>query len=163
MAIETNQKLGGTGTSMAIGNAGAIRPYKIVVDIAKAVADGTFAAGGDQIDIMTLPDGSYFAGIDAEIVEVLVLGTSPTTDIGTTTADPDEYVDGQTDTAVGRFTAYVAASVVPVIIVGEKTLTAEFGGSAPASGKVAVTVWLGVPVTTNFERASERIYPIVST
>lgn len=164
MSVVTNQKLGGTGTVMGIGDGSAIRPYRVVLDIAEAVATESAAGGsfvaGDQIDIMTIPDGAYFAGIDAEITEALVLGSANGIDIGTTTADPDEYVDAQTDTAVGRFSSYVSAAVTPAINVGEKTLTMEVNGDGITSGKVAVTVWLGFPVTTNKERAAPREYPI---
>jgi len=153
MADITNQKLGGTGTSMNSAG-GAICAYRVVADITKAVADGLTT--GEQIDLMTIPDGAYFVGLDAEIVEALSASTD--IDIGTTEGDPDEYLDADSNanTAVGRFTAYTAACVTPVINVGEKTLRMEV--ATPATGKIAVTVWMGVPATENEEKARPRVY-----
>ena len=168
MAIvsQTNQKLGGTETALSIGVGGAIRPYEVVVDIEKALADltaagTTFVQGTDslQIPIMTLPVGTYFAGIDAEIVDTLVITGSPTTDLGFDASDPDDYIDAQSTTAIGRYTMVATAPVTPVIITTARTIYIEFNGSTLiTSGKVAVTIWAGMAAKANVGRASHRTY-----
>lgn len=156
MADITTQKLGGTGTDMALGN-GAIREYTMVIDVEQAVTDGFVA--GENIQIMTLPAGSMFFGLQAEITEALVLGTTPIIDIGTTDADPDEYIDGVTTVTTGVMTD-VTAALATASIATELELVCELNGSGVVSGKIAVTVWMGKPTIGNLEIASPREYPL---
>jgi hypothetical protein len=150
----TNQKLGGTGTNTAIGD-GAVRAYTTVVDIAEAVADGL--TSGDNIQLMTLPAGSVFFGLQAENLTALVMGATPLIDIGTTDADPDEYIDGQTKITTGVLTD-TAAALTTAAIATELTLVMELNGGTLTSGKIAVTVWLGKPTIQNIEAAKPKVY-----
>ena len=150
----TNQKLGGTGTNLGLGN-GAIRSYTVVLDIAQAVADGF--TSGDNIQIMTLPAGSVFFGLQAEILTALVMGATPLTDIGTTDGDPDEYIDGQTKITTGVYTD-TSAALTTAAIASELTLVCELNGGTMTSGKIAVTVWLGMPTIQNIEEAKPKVY-----
>lgn len=156
MANITTQKLGtGTGDVLSTGNS-YITVIQEEIDIAKAVDDGL--TSGDNITIMDLPKNTGMLYLDAVITEELSLGTSPQIDIGTTEADPDEYVDGQSDTSVGRFTSYVDAGY-PLVITSDSTLYMQVAGSAPASGKVAVTLILVTPTDEAAKLATHRSYP----
>ena len=152
----TNQGSAGTGTDVTLGD-NAIVSLTKVVDVAQAVADGFTA--GDSIHLFNRPAGGLFWALDARITEALVLGTSQSTDIGLTESDPDDYVDAQTDTAVGAFTTYAAASLALARIASEDSVYMSFAGSAITSGKVAVTMFISAPVQTNIEAAKPRVYP----
>lgn len=144
MADITNQRLG-TGATMGLGH-GRVEVLTHVVDIQKAVADGLTT--GDYVEILTLEAGTILLSMDAEITTALSLGTNNTIDIGSTVADPDEYIDASTTTAVGRFGAYVAACVVPVVLTTDTVMYCEVNGDTLASGKIATT-WVVVRPAKN--------------
>jgi hypothetical protein len=154
MATYSSQKYGGTST---LGTAAEYaKVYEMVFDIKKAVADGY--ASGDSAVLMTLPAGFILLALDAVITETLVISGGNTVDIGTDVSDPDDYVDAQSTTAVGRFGAYVGACVVPVVITTASTLYIEINASTITSGKIALTV-VGVdPASGNVPRARPKVY-----
>ena len=82
----TNQKKGSGTTSGGVGRPVTVRG---VLDLTDAVADGFVVT--DNIEMMDLNDGDILLAVDARIIEALVITGSPTTDIGTTVGDPDEY------------------------------------------------------------------------
>lgn len=153
MADITNQKLGGSGTGLSYVNA---QRAAGVIDIAKAVRDGY--TSGSSIELVTYEEGTIINAFDAVITETLVLGTSNTVDIGTAKADPDEYVDAQSTTAVGRFGAYVS-NTYPQVLTADTTFYLELNGSAVTSGKIAFTIEADRPAKYNVGIGSVRQYP----
>lgn len=160
MADVTNQKLGGTGTSTAV-SAYPLKTFNGVIDIAKGVSDNSYVKT-EQFDLLTIPANATILHFDARITEALVLGTTGTTDIGTTAADPDEFVDAQTTTAVGNFGAIAATTLAASDT--ERTLFAEFNNSGGTvdSGKIAYTVVMTVPAVETEEKARPRTYTNVT-
>ena len=163
MADYKLQQLGGTDNSLINSITGlqtGLRKIPFTIDIGKAVEDGYVKT--ESFFIMTLPAGSILHGFDAVITETLSLGTSGTTDIGHTKADPDEYVDAQSDTAVGAFTAYVAATFPERIGASDKVLYAEFNnsGGAVADGVIQGYVLIMPPISEQqIAPARPRVYP----
>ncbi len=148
----TNQKSGSTGNYFGLN-----KPMQFVIDLGKAAADTVNAySTGDTLlcEVVDLPADIQIKDLHAEIVEALP--ASSTTNIGTTSADPDEYVDGQTDVAVGQFTGYVAVTY-PEIITTAKTLYVQVANAgAITSGKIAVMVDADIPLSAVPERATYR-------
>lgn len=159
MTNYTNIFQGGTGSIPALGDATSVRCIKMVVDVARILQLNSSFTGGDIQKLFTLPEGSYFLGIDSEIVTALSLGTSPAISIGTTSSAPTEYLSAQTNITVGRFTSYQAASVVPVILTAAQSIYIKIAGGTLATGQVAITVWYLEPANQNFAIAAYRVYP----
>lgn len=153
MADITNQKQGSGVTSGGLSN---VRTIEGVIDVTKAVADGFVT--GDNIELMDFNAGDILLAVDARIIEALVISGSPTTDIGTTVGDPDEYVDAQTNTAVGAYTSYVAASIATARIATDLTLYCELNGTLVTSGKIAWKVALIPSADDNVEQSDHRTY-----
>lgn len=153
MADITNQK---KGSGVTAGGKDHPRTVRGVVDIAAAVADGLTA--GDNVELMDLNAGDILLAVDAKITEALVLGASNSIDIGTTEADPDEYVDNQSDTAVGVFTAYVAGSLGPSRVTADATIYCEINGAAVTSGKIGWSVTYIPSSDDGLEMSDHRSY-----
>ena len=157
MADVTTFKLGGAnGDELAFGH-DSVRTFRHVIDIEKAIEAGYTV--GSSYAIMTLPKNTIVFAVDAVITQAIVSTGTLNTDIGTTKADPDEYVDAQTDASVGRFTSYVAAATAPHVMTADATLYAEFNATTLTSGKVAVTVVATTPASQDKELARTRTYP----
>lgn len=142
----TNQSLGGTGDALARGTLN-VGQYVVEVDLGRAAADDSDYVAGDTLRVkaMDLPAGTILLAVDAEISEALP--ASSTTNIGTTAGDPDEYVDAQTDTAVGRFTGYVAGATATAVIAADAVLYVQVANAgAISTGKIKVTVVAASPV-----------------
>jgi hypothetical protein len=156
MADVSKFKLGGADGNVLAHGRSCVKTFTTVIDIKKAVAEGLTA--GDSYEIMTLPKGTTFVNLQAEILEALVLGSTPTTDIGTTKADPDEYVDAQTTITAGSIFTSTAGAKTIAPIASDLTLYAEFNGSGLVSGKVAVAVTLIHPTEETKEIAGPKVY-----
>jgi hypothetical protein len=152
MANITTQKLGGTANYQVNG------PIRYEVDIKTAVDGGL--TSGDNIEVITLEAGTLLRAVDAEITEALVLGASNQIDFGTTEADPDEYVDAQTDTAVGRFTGYVAGNGgIDTVLAADTTFYIQVAGDGITSGKIAVLIDAVAPAKSAKPLATKTNYP----
>ncbi len=133
MTIFTSQRVGGASGRFS-HQAGIISG---VFDLAESVADDSFASL-DSMTLVNLPAGTLIESFDAEIVEALN-GTVTAVDMGTDTdTDPDNYINNNSDTAVGRFTTYEAASIAQVVIITATALYVRvtFSGT-PTTGKIA--------------------------
>ncbi len=147
----TNQKLGGTGIDLGTSYHPVPTFYK-EIDIAAAIADGLVA--DDTIAVMTIPANAPVLYFNAAISEALTAGT--TTNIGTTYADPDEFIDAQTTVAVGQFGAVAATTLAAS--TSERTLYAKIGGT-PAAGKIKIAVTTVLPAAATPAVAKPRSYP----
>lgn len=138
----------GTGTGKAVGESG-LKVYQTVVDVAQLYTDGYTAS--DTFKLFTLPVGFLVTAANIEIVSTLANVTN--TSVGTTASGTD-WVNAQTDTAVGRYTAY--ASNTPASLEANwraKLVTSALGvyltlgalGSTSA-GKISFTI-VGVDLT----------------
>lgn len=134
----------GSGSGLAIGD-NTMQIYQTVIDAAKCYEDGGTAS--DVYQLFVVPANTLLIVGDAQITSTLANVTS--VDIGTTVGDPDEYVDAQTDTAVGRFTAYVASTPFSTgaaykqVVTSETKLYLKWGAlGATSAGKVSVTIGL---------------------
>lgn len=137
------------------------RIYQGVVDVNK-LDDDTAYASLDVIRLVEFEEGTLFDWADIVITEALVNVTA--VDFGNTIAsatDPDDYVDNQTDTAVGRFTTYAAAHKTKLVLTADGfialRLTGTFAGAA--TGKLAWQVVLTPPTKLVKGRAEPRTYP----
>lgn len=165
MANNNDLQMGGSGDLYSVGNGETVVLRK-VFDIAEAIASADGLNSGDNIVIAALPSGTVFEWLDAEIVETLSIdsGASNLINIGSTVGDPDEYVDGQANTAVGRFTAYVAGHLVTAVLTADTTLYLGVtgdklsDGTADATGKIAVTFKVTLPAKETLESAKHRTY-----
>ena len=164
MAVITStaQKYGAAAntTDMGLSN-DSLLVARGVIDIAKEVADaiaaGTTFTAGSQIDLISLELGTTILHFDAVIVEALSLGANNAIDIGFTTADPDEYVDAQTTTAVGRFGSYVSVTR-PELLVADSTITVEVNGDTIATGKIAWSCVAVAPAKGAREMDKPKVY-----
>jgi hypothetical protein len=137
-----------------------IQTYSGVIDVSKV--DLSAFASGDVLRLVEFEQGAMYYGFDAEITEALVNITN--TDMGNTISsatDPDDYVDAQTDTAVGRFSAYGASNMTPSVLSADGYIAASFVGTfaGAATGKIAWSVVLGKPAKLAKGRAEKRTYP----
>lgn len=135
MADVTNQALGGTTGRLG----GERRVLSGVIDLGQAVADGY--ASTDEILMFTLPAGCSWDKFDAVITEALT-GTVTATDIGYDSAsDPDNLINAQSDTAVGRFTTYEALCETGATLTSSTPFYCSFTYSGtPTAGKVAYRI-----------------------
>ena len=113
------------------------------IDIADAVANGLTST--DQISFAFFPEGTILLGVDAEITEALVLGATNSIKIGTTSGEPVEFVNAQTDTAVGRFSAYASGATSTTLYTTDTTFYCEVTGAGVTSGKIKVTATVIAP------------------
>lgn len=149
----------GLGSTKAVGE-NLIKTYQVVIDAAKLYADGQVAT--DSFELIPMPANSLLLWADAQIQTTLANVTSVS--VGTTAATPTEYVNAQTDTAVGRFTAYVAntpasltSSWRAALFSSAGAVYVKFGAlGATSSGKVAFT--FAVLDLTAFIGAGPRTY-----
>ncbi len=130
-----------------------------VVDLSDLATAGF--ANGDVARVLELPKGALILGTTAAITEALVNVTN--TDFGNTiadAADPDDYVNAQTDSAVGLFTAY-ASGGAGVTLTADCYLAFSFVTSGVPTGKVAWTISYLKPASTARELASHKTYTYV--
>lgn len=141
--------------------------YSGVVDITKAMADGKTINTTDVLRLLPFEEGTRVMSVDAVITEALSLDASAgAVDFGNTIAsatDPDDYVDNQSTTAVGRFGAYAsftadtlltADGYIALRLTGDKLSD----GTADATGKIAWTVKLLPPVKKALGRNTPKTY-----
>ncbi len=152
---------GTAGTKMSVGNSGE-NIYSGVIDLARLNGDGY--ASTDVIRLVPFKAGTNFAKFDAEITKALVGITA--VDAGNTissSTDPDDYIDNQSDTAVGRFTAYTAGSQASAILTADGYIAVRLTGTIDAStdGKIAWQVILTPASKDAAPRMEHRTYPNV--
>jgi len=137
----------GTSTSSQAVGENRLHVKQVVIDAAKvyayAAANGYTAS--DTILLMSIPANTLLTHLDAQISATLAGVTS--TSIGTTAATPTEYVNAQTDTAVGRFTTYASNTPASLTANYRAALFTSAGGvylkfgalGTTSAGKVSVT------------------------
>lgn len=135
--------------------------YAGVIDVGKLGADGVYASL-DVIRLIPFETSAILEYFDAEITETLVGVTA--VDAGNTissSTDPDDYINNNTDTAVGRFTTYEAAAVVTVVLSADGFIAVRLTGTfnSSSSGKIAWRVKITAPAKLAVERAEKREYP----
>jgi len=131
--------------------------YSGVIDLAKLDAAGF--ASGDVFRLVPFEAGSMFKNFDAEITTALVGVTN--TDFGNTIAsatDPDDYIDAQTDSAVGTFTTVAAGATAVTLLASDGYIAGSFVTSASITGKIAWSVEITPPAKLAVPRAEPKTY-----
>jgi hypothetical protein len=143
--------------SRAVGELG-IYTYTGVADLSELATAGF--ASGDVARLVELPNGAIVIAVDAEITEALV--NVANTDLGNTissSTDPDDYIDAQTNSAVGRFTTYTAAATSTAVLTADTHLALSFVTSGTPTGKVAWSITFIAPAKDAKGIAAHRTYP----
>ena len=150
---------GTAGSKLSVGNTGETT-YSGVIDLSRLNADGFSTT--DVIRLVPFNAGTQFEGFDAVITETLVGITA--TDAGNTissSTDPDDYIDNQSDTAVGRFTTVAAPAQADAILTADGFIAIRLTGTinAATAGKIAWQVSLAPAATDAAPRMEPRTYP----
>ena len=132
------------GSASAGRTAGAV-PYLVDVSIdfaAAATAKGSALAAADIIECITVPANTLILNAGIEVITALGGESSDTTfDLGVTTTEPDNFVDGfDADAAAAGAYAQNAAAYQPLVIGTADTidLLIATATTAPTSGEVRV-------------------------
>jgi hypothetical protein len=132
------------GSASAGRTAGAI-PYLVDVTIdfaAAATAKGSALAAADIIECINVPANTLILNAGLEVITVLGGESNDTTfDLGVTTTEPDNFVDGfDADAAAAGAYAQNAAAYQPLVIGTADTidLLIATATTAPTSGEVRV-------------------------
>ena len=132
------------GSASAGRTAGAI-PYLVDVTIdfaAAATAKGSALAAADVIECINVPANTLILNAGLEVITVLGGESNDTTfDLGVTTTEPDNFVDGfDADAAAAGAYAQNAAAYQPLVIGAADTidLLIATATTAPTSGEVRV-------------------------
>ena len=150
---------GTVGSQLSVGNTGPTT-YSGVIDLATLNAGGF--ATTDVIRLVPFLTGTQFESFEAVITETLVGITA--TDAGNTISsatDPDDYIDNQSNTAVGRFTTYAAPAQADAILTSAGFIAIRLTGTIDAStdGKIAWQVKLAPAAANAAPLMEPRIYP----
>lgn len=132
------------GSATAGRTAGAV-PYLVDVTIdfaAAATAKGSGLAAADVIECLTVPANTLILNAGLEVITVLGGESSDVTfDLGVTTTEPDNFVDGfDADAAAAGAYAQNAAAFQPLVMASADTidLLIATATTAPTSGEVRV-------------------------
>ena len=132
------------GSASAGRTAGAV-PYLVDVTIdfaAAATAKGSALAAADVIEALSVPANTLILNAGLEVITVLGGESNDTTfDLGVTTTEPDNFVDGfDADAAAAGAYAQNAAAYQPLVIGTADTidLLIATATTAPTSGEVRV-------------------------
>jgi hypothetical protein len=132
------------GSASAGRTAGAV-PYLVDVTIdfaAAATAKGSALAAADVIECINVPANTLILNAGLEVITVLGGESNDTTfDLGVTTTEPDNFVDGfDADAAAAGAYAQNAAAYQPLVIGAADTidLLIATATTAPTSGEVRV-------------------------
>jgi hypothetical protein len=132
------------GSASAGRTAGAV-PYLVDVTIdfaAAATAKGSALAAADVIECINVPANTLILNAGLEVITVLGGESNDTTfDLGVTTTEPDNFVDGfDADAAAAGAYAQNAAAYQPLVIGTADTidLLIATATTAPTSGEVRV-------------------------
>jgi hypothetical protein len=132
------------GSASAGRTAGAV-PYLVDVTIdfaAAATAKGSALAAADIIECINVPANTLILNAGLEVITVLGGESNDTTfDLGVTTTEPDNFVDGfDADAAAAGAYAQNAAAYQPLVIGTADTidLLIATATTAPTSGEVRV-------------------------
>ena len=108
-------------------------PYLVenTIDIS-AINSSSGTADGDIVQALDIPAETLI--MEAGVEVITALSSSATIDLGVTGADPDRYVDGDTN-ATGFSTLTATARV---IVSSADTLDALIAGAASSVGKIRV-------------------------
>ena len=108
-------------------------PYLVenTIDVS-AVNGDSGTADGDILQCLDIPAETLI--MEAGVEVITALSSSATIDLGVTGADPDRYVDGDTN-ATGFSTLTATARV---IVSSADTLDAKIAGAASSAGKIRV-------------------------
>lgn len=118
----------------AAGNLGVVRTVVQQYDLADLT-------NGGQETVVTIPAGGSLLAINARITTAFDSGTTDTIDIGTTEADPDEYVDAQNAQVLGLL-AVVSGSVPDAVVAADTPILLEWNGAGTAATVGAVEVYI---------------------
>ena len=129
MATYNRTGAGGTTGHPANGRT----PYLVenTIDIS-AINSSSGTADGDIVQALDIPAETLL--MEAGVEVITALSGSATIDLGVTGADPDRYVDGDTN-ATGFSTLTATARV---IVSSADTLDALIAGAASSAGKIRV-------------------------
>jgi len=114
-------------------NAGIRTPYLVenTIDIS-AINSDAGTADGDIIQCLDIPAETLILHAGVEVLTAL--SSSATIDLGVTGADPDRYVDGDSNA-----TGYsVLTATARMVSAGADTLDALIAGAASSAGKIRV-------------------------
>ncbi len=132
------------GGTTAGRTTGAV-PYLVDVTVdfaAAATAKGSALAAADVIECISVPANTLILNAGIEVITVLGGESSDTTfDLGVTTTEPDNFVDGfDADAAAAGAYAQNAAAYQPLVIGTADTidLLIATATTAPTSGEVRV-------------------------
>ena len=132
------------GGASAGRTAGAV-PYLVDVTVdfaAAATAKGSALAAADIIECISVPANTLILNAGIEVITVLGGESNDTTfDLGVTTTEPDNFVDGfDADAAAAGAYAQNAAAYQPLVIGTADTidLLIATATTAPTSGEVRV-------------------------
>jgi hypothetical protein len=132
------------GGATAGRTAGAV-PYLVDKNIdfaAAATAKGSALAAADVIECISVPANTLILNAGIEVITVLGGESNDTTfDLGVTTTEPDNFVDGfDADAAAAGAYAQNAAAYQPLVIGNADTidLLIATATTAPTSGVVRV-------------------------
>ena len=108
-------------------------PYLVenTIDIS-AINSNSGTADGDIVQVLDIPAETLI--MEAGVEVITALSGSATIDLGVTGADPDRYVNGDTN-ATGFSTLTATARV---IVSSADTLDALIAGAASSAGKIRV-------------------------
>ena len=108
-------------------------PYLVenTIDIS-AINSNSGTADGDIVQALDIPAETLI--MEAGVEVITALSSSATIDLGVTGADPDRYVDG--DTNATGFSALTATA--RQIVASADTLDALIAGAASSVGKIRV-------------------------
>lgn len=140
--MATVTTLAGGATS---GRTAGSVPYLVDVNIdfaAAATAKGSALAAADVIECISVPANTLILNAGIEVITVLGGESNDTTfDLGVTTTEPDNFVDGfDADAAAAGAYAQNAAAYQPLVIGTADTidLLIATATTAPTSGVVRV-------------------------
>ena len=129
--MATYDKTGAGGTTGHPSNGRT--PYLVenTIDIS-AINSNSGTADGDIVQALDIPAETLI--MEAGVEVITALSGSATIDLGVTGADPDRYVDGDTN-ATGFSTLTATARQ---IVASADTLDALIAGAASSAGKIRV-------------------------
>ena len=132
------------GSASAGRTAGAV-PYLVDVTVdfaAAATAKGSALAAADIIECINVPANTLILNAGLEVITVLGGESNDTTfDLGVTTTEPDNFVDGfDADAAAAGAYAQNAAAFQPIVNAAADTIDILIATAttAPTSGEVRV-------------------------
>lgn len=138
--------------ALLINNESALKTYSYVADWKHIAANAT---SSNQVTIASIPAGGAVAFAYAYEVDALTGASDITLDVGTTTGDPDEYIDawdadlgtpavntGDAMVQAAGTTTYKAGWTTSAPVTSATDIVAEWNGTVASltAGKVIVVV-----------------------